>query len=513
MTHDLAGVWTYRSFGNKPETVQSFDEIAVAQGELVLERAGAPSVLSGRLAFYGAKPTAKDPRLTVTGMVTDGCLQFRGIGVKGTAAEGWVYDYEGHRAPVWPNGVDQRPALIGSVIRAVPHPSGTSTAPAGSVFSFVACKRDFLEPRHVIPLPDDTRAMLAAAGHRLWHLVWHTVRGAWLRGLRPAQQRDIQSLGWAPGDPKQGADARAALDGFGPILTNGSGEDFLFMHRQMIAMVAASAGDKAPKPWRSIPAPSALAIDPDPADPEPQFQPAGNPDGFAVPPPWHDPANPVDNQRLPALKSDSYYYARMNSWDREFKNPAFLATLSLGALGALLEFTVHNAMHMRWSALPHDPETGLPIVSGRPDDATDGKWLNPNYDYLGEFFSSHVNPVFWRLHSWVDNRIDDWFAAHQRAHPGAVKARDIGDVKWFAPGDWVAVDNPWSGPPGQMHHGHPHFDEKVMRDVLRVVARPASEDEPHPAAAPAARELVARRASVPSQSLLRAFSRPFFPGE
>lgn len=63
----------------------------------------------------------------------------------------------------------------------------------------------------------------------------------------------------------------------------------------------------------------------------------------------------------------------MNSWDREFKNPAFLSTLSLGALVALLEFTVHNAMHMRWSALPHDPETGLPVVSGRPDDATDGK--------------------------------------------------------------------------------------------------------------------------------------------
>jgi hypothetical protein len=61
----------------------------------VLERAGAPGVLSGHLAFYDAKPTAKDARLTATGTVTGGRLQFRGIGVKGTSAEGWVYDRAG----------------------------------------------------------------------------------------------------------------------------------------------------------------------------------------------------------------------------------------------------------------------------------------------------------------------------------------------------------------------------------------------------------------------------------
>jgi hypothetical protein len=44
--------------------------------------------------------------------------------------------------------VHQRPALVGSVIRTVPHAAGAGqTALAGTVFSFVACKRDFLEPR------------------------------------------------------------------------------------------------------------------------------------------------------------------------------------------------------------------------------------------------------------------------------------------------------------------------------------------------------------------------------
>ena len=51
--------------------------------------------------------------------------------------------------------------------------------------------------------------MLAGAGHRL-HLIWHTVRGGWLRGLRTAQKRDIHRFGWAPGAPSSVDDARAA---------------------------------------------------------------------------------------------------------------------------------------------------------------------------------------------------------------------------------------------------------------------------------------------------------------
>jgi hypothetical protein len=171
-------------------------------------------------------------------------------------------------------------------------------------------------------------------------------------------------------------------------------------------------------------------------------------------------------------------------------------------------------MHMRWSAIPHDPETGVPVPSGRPDGETDGKWLSPDYDFLGEFFSSHVNPVFWRLHGWVDDRINNWFEAHRRADPDAVKETDLVGVKWFATGDWVACDNPWSGPAAQIHQGHPHFNEKIRREVLTIVARPESEDGPQPAMGAA--ELVGvvpiSRAGAP-RTLLRTFSRPFFAGE
>jgi hypothetical protein len=38
--------------------------------------------------------------------------------------------------PIWPNGVDQRPAIVGSVIRMVPHSNGQ--ARAGYIASFIA---------------------------------------------------------------------------------------------------------------------------------------------------------------------------------------------------------------------------------------------------------------------------------------------------------------------------------------------------------------------------------------
>ena len=85
--------------------------------------------------------------------------------------------------------------------------------------------------------------------------------------------------------------------------------------------------------------------------------------------------------------------------------------------------------------------------------------------------------------------------------------------KWFATGAWVKCADPWSGPPGQMHHGHPHFDERVMREVLKVVARPASEDPPPPPDAVAERAAVPPYPAFPRVSPLRAFSRPFFPAD
>jgi hypothetical protein len=135
----------------------------------------------------------------------------------------------------------------------------------------------------------------------------------------------------------------------------------------------------------------------------------------------------------------------MRWWDRQYKDPAYLSTLNLGELGTLIEWTIHNDMHMRWASLPHDPSSNESIPNGRDDWDIDKRWDVPAYDHLGEQYSSHVNPVFWRLHGWVDNRIEDWFNAHDAAHPGEVTRTDVMGTPWFR-GKWVDVDMPWPGP-------------------------------------------------------------------
>jgi hypothetical protein len=202
------------------------------------------------------------------------------------------------------------------------------------------------------------------------------------------------------------------------------------------------------RPWVTIPGPEPLVIEPDFSDGAPSFTMPGNPRGFSVPPAWF-PEDKGMSQRLAALKTADFYWSRMRWWDRQCKDPAYLSTLTLGELGTLLEWTVHNDMHMRWASVPRDPHSGAIIPDGRPDWDIDRAWDTPEYDHLGEQYSSHVNPVFWRLHGWVDARIDDWFAAHETAHPGEVARAEVMGTPWFAVGNWVQVDMPWPGP---MHH-------------------------------------------------------------
>jgi hypothetical protein len=67
-------------------------------------------------------------------------VRFQGVGI--VSGEKWIYDYEGYLVPDWPNGVDQVPAIVGSVIRTIPH-SGSqpnTVHPAGVVGSFYAVR-------------------------------------------------------------------------------------------------------------------------------------------------------------------------------------------------------------------------------------------------------------------------------------------------------------------------------------------------------------------------------------
>src|ERR1700741_2916946 len=139
-SNPLIGTWTYRSWINNPTPVdveppdkkcEKLTELLFAEAELVLEEAPFGQI-KGKLNM-GA-----DGTLTIFGSAAYGSpfnVRFQGVGKdQGSPSEGWVYDYIGWLIPAWPNGVDQKAAIVGSVIRTVPHSNGQ--AKAGKVASF-----------------------------------------------------------------------------------------------------------------------------------------------------------------------------------------------------------------------------------------------------------------------------------------------------------------------------------------------------------------------------------------
>ena len=126
----FVGRWTYRSFHNDPDPELSRPPFGT--GTLVLDEPDYGR-LSGSLGGEGWN-------LDLVGGYTYGnpfALRFQGSG--DNSGERWVYDYVGYLVPIWPNGVDQRAAIVGSVIRTVPHSNGQATA--GYVASFIAVKQ------------------------------------------------------------------------------------------------------------------------------------------------------------------------------------------------------------------------------------------------------------------------------------------------------------------------------------------------------------------------------------
>lgn len=248
-------------------------------------------------------------------------------------------------------------------------------------------------------LPQHVVQMMAAREHRLAHMVWHGARNFWERLSPQARQQFTQLYpGWAPPRPW-------LTTGGSPNDSNDSGEDFLYMHRQMIAEVdrilaqVGQADYPRVQGWQQIPKP-------DDAD---------------------YPILPIPGQNIPD-KDPAVYQNAYVPWVTRYSDPAWLRSVSLGKLGSDLEGTIHNSMHMRWaapSAVGYRPGSVLQPVDTRWDDA--------RYDFLGDTYSSHVNPIFWKIHGWVDDRINDWAAAN-----------DVQQIQW---------KGTWTGPMAHDHSG------------------------------------------------------------
>jgi hypothetical protein len=290
-------------------------------------------------------------------------------------------------------------------------------------------------------IPQAVKVMMATRERRLHHYIWHQVRNLWFE-FTDTERQEITSDGWAP--PRPAVNQQGDVD-----LANKSGEDFLYMHRAMIANVNAKLAQIAdpsyPKiaGWEDIPAP-------------------GDPD-YPVPPPW-DTGFPGLNQALDTVKANDFFTQQMQPLNARFKDSEYLRTVTLGELGARIEFTVHNWMHMRWcsqvSQIRPDPQQFSTDIDPRWDDVA--------YDWLGDTYSSHVNSVFWKLHGWVNDRIKGWRRANNITGP----------IQWT--GTWVgpmpmhpSVDSLHAMLQARVHDDYPpHHDHySQMVKIFRVLAR------------------------------------------
>lgn len=144
----LAGKWTYRSYHNSTALVgeDAAAALALIFGEGVFDLSEDDSG-----AVRGTLDMGSDYALAISGIA--GCADggdapqvfaLIGRGIDGTPTAGWRYDYRGVPAYSWPDGVNQIPCLVGSVVRVHAHGPG---APAGVTASFVAvCQSDSMSP-------------------------------------------------------------------------------------------------------------------------------------------------------------------------------------------------------------------------------------------------------------------------------------------------------------------------------------------------------------------------------
>lgn len=327
-------------------------------------------------------------------------------------------------------------------------------------------KRPMPTARQHLGCSKELLAWGTAPENRLYHQLWHASRDRW-HELSQAQRNALRGLGWQPGPLDKERHARGRnMD------RNGSGVDFFFMHRHMLTIARPL---NAPPAWRHFPLPHP-AVEQDWAGFARYFE---NVDGCSVPPIWLSPADERFTEGLEILKSPEAFHANFQMWDSRYRDVEYLSRLTLGQFGTEVELGLHDWLHIRWASIPRDPGDGSLVPAGREPADFSQRWFGPEYDCLVDSLSSHCNPVFWCFHGWIDDRLEDWFDAHQRVHPGQVVRRRLLNVDWFEPGPWVEIDQPWMGPlthgcfsqPGINAIKPMEADIDVMKLALEIATR------------------------------------------
>jgi hypothetical protein len=419
----LIGIWDFHVL----EGGELFADLQSTQVELLLDVGPGGRALRGRLRPRTDATSGADEGWRVYGELASDKLpnlRWKLVSPRGS------FDCLSTIDEVWG---DWAAGLADATISGTAHRCGTQSGYSTSKAVFVARRRPFVEARQRINYRPELQGWLMSPGHRLFHQLWHASRDKWHK-LTDERRNHLRVLGWQPGKANLERAAR------GPDRhRNGSGEDFLFMHRRMLGQVRVLQDFPS---WRSLPAPRPYIEHG--VDAFANY--VMNVDGLSVPPAWEAPGDAEFNQWLRNIKSSEGYYGNIQLWEAQFQNPEYLSTLCLGELGSRIELGIHDWLHMRWASVGRDPNSGAALIYDRnPIDYAE-RFFRAENDYLGDPFSSHLNPVFWLFHGWIDDRIEDWYLAHEQFHPGEVQRQRIDDIAWFAPGPWVRVAQPWLGP-------------------------------------------------------------------
>jgi hypothetical protein len=136
----LSGNWTYRSYLNDPALIgndaQKALDMIFGEGQIRFTTADGRN-FKAVLDFGGGAVMDLFGTAVAGQGVGPQVLQITGTGREGTSTAKWVYQYLGYVVPNWAEGVNQVPAIVGTVVRTIPHGDGE----AGVVASFVAIKQ------------------------------------------------------------------------------------------------------------------------------------------------------------------------------------------------------------------------------------------------------------------------------------------------------------------------------------------------------------------------------------
>jgi hypothetical protein len=129
------GRWSYRSWLNETDLTIDPDKLLFGSGTIEIVEAPM-EILTGTIGGQGWSLDLHGSRSYGNPMT----VQFRGKG-KVSGAE-WIYAYTGYLVPEWPDGINQKTAMVGSIVRVIPHPSGNGgISPAGVTASWYAVKQ------------------------------------------------------------------------------------------------------------------------------------------------------------------------------------------------------------------------------------------------------------------------------------------------------------------------------------------------------------------------------------